>query len=328
MRRLSFCLLAVFTMLVPIAAAYPRGGTTTSTAGELTPGLVCSALRQSSTQASLDALSPKLGAVQERFVLTAIAGSATTSCPALTDRAIEVSTALIGRRLNGFVAPAAGAALLFEPGQAIPLGAQIGATTVPVKAYWTSISSGAPASYAVGLSSGGAYAPVGLSSPAATSQKVTVATGSAYRFRLAARQGAGTDTHTGPWGYARPFAAGIYDESSAGGITYRGAWQRQARPDSHGGAVRYTGAKGATVSFHFTGVAVAWIGPRYSSAGIADVSLDGAPAGSVNPSGSSDREVLWSRVWPTPATHTVTITFDPGSRGGSSIALDAFVVLA
>ena len=262
-------------------------------------------------------------------MLTAIAGSATTSCPALADRAIEVSTALIARRLNGFVAPAAGAALLFEPGQGDPARradrrdhrAGQGVLDVDLERH-------------AGELRGRALLRRRLRPGRALLARRHVAEGDRGDGRglsLPSRRAPGRrhrQSHR-PSRYARPFAAGIYDESSAGGITYRGAWRRGRPGPTPTAAPCATPARRARRSRSTSPASPSrGSGRATPRPGSPTSSLDGAPAGSVNPSGSSDREVLSRGVWPTPATHTVTITFDPGSRGGSSIALDAFVVLA
>ncbi len=119
-------------------------------------------------------------------------------------------------------------------------------------------------------------------------------------------------TYTGTWTHADPsasYTAGDYDSTES--------WSTQA---------------GATMSVTFTGTAVQWIGPKNNNGGIADVSIDGTDAGTVDTyaaAGKSFQQVLFTKSGLAAGSHTLTITVTGNQNPASSadtVVVDAINV--
>jgi beta-galactosidase GanA len=119
-------------------------------------------------------------------------------------------------------------------------------------------------------------------------------------------------TYAGSWTHAGPsvsYTAGDYDSTES--------WSTQA---------------GASVSVPFTGTAVQWIGPKNTNGGIADVAIDGVPAGTVDTyaaAGKEFQQVLFTANSLSAGRHTLTITVtgtqNPASSAGT-VVIDAINV--
>ncbi|HEY1639638.1 MAG TPA: beta-galactosidase, partial [Streptosporangiaceae bacterium] len=119
-------------------------------------------------------------------------------------------------------------------------------------------------------------------------------------------------TYAGTWTHADPsasYTAGDYDSTES--------WSTQA---------------GATMSVTFTGTAVQWIAPKNNNGGIADVSIDGTDAGTVDTyaaAGKSFQQVLFTKSGLTAGSHTLTITVTGTQNAASSadtVVVDAINV--
>ena len=121
-----------------------------------------------------------------------------------------------------------------------------------------------------------------------------------------ALQYAGTWTHAG---LSAGYTTGDYDGTES--------WSQQA---------------GASMSVQFTGTAAAWIGPKNTNGGIADVYLDGSLAGTVDtysPAGKLFQQVLFSKTGLAAGSHTLQIvatgTENPASSA-DTVVVDAINV--
>jgi peptidoglycan/xylan/chitin deacetylase (PgdA/CDA1 family) len=113
-------------------------------------------------------------------------------------------------------------------------------------------------------------------------------------------------------------------------FAYTGAWRVCAgcRPDASGRAFHYTGTRGATLRLTFTGTGAVLYGLKQRAGGIAAVTLDGRPAGSVN---LASTKPAITAVYVSPAVrqgvHVLTLTVTGRSTGrGRTIGIDRAVV--
>jgi hypothetical protein len=138
---------------------------------------------------------------------------------------------------------------------------------------------------------------------------VHVAAGKAYRFRVAAIDGAGNESKrvtTGSVSLALTPAANA-------AIKYTGVWTTE-------GKLR-KGAAGSSLSFSFTGRMLAWIAPTASTYGSAQITIDGKAHGAVTLYEAKDPGRIihvWS--WPKSGAHTLHI-----KAGTLPIAVESFV---
>ena len=118
-----------------------------------------------------------------------------------------------------------------------------------------------------------------------------------------------------------------YQETSPK-ATYRGIWRSLRTTSASAGRERYATRRGASVSFRFTGRAVAIVAPKGSSRGSAKLYVDGVYKGTVNFHRSSwtPRIVVAARSWTTAGTHTIKLVA-LGTAGHPRIDVDAFLVI-
>ncbi len=204
-------------------------------------------------------------------------------------------------------------------------GAAIGASGVPVRLSWTGVGTGI-SRYQVALSTnGGAYVVLALSAARSTSLVRAFRTGSTgYRIRVRAFDAAG---HASAWSYGPTFHLRLVQDSSSS-IAYSGTWRQVSSSSASGGTLRRTTRTGASASYTFTGRAIAWIAPKDSTGGVANVTLDGAIARSVSLSAStsSPRRIVFAQRWGSSGRHTIGIA-GAGTPGHPRVDVDAFVVL-
>jgi hypothetical protein len=94
-----------------------------------------------------------------------------------------------------------------------------------------------------------------------------------------------------------------------------------------GGALRST-ARGASMSWTFTGRSAALAASRTGVSGTATVYVDGAAAGTIDlrSAGTRNRQAVWARNWGASGTHTVKVVVT-GTAGRPGVVLDGLVVL-
>ena len=120
---------------------------------------------------------------------------------------------------------------------------------------------------------GGERSGVELSTERAQAARVTALAGARQQYLVRARA---CDGPTGAWVWGPAFALGIVPDTSPRLVAGHN-WSESALPGAQGGTVRFAVARGATMSFTFTGRAVSWIAPRRPSDGEAVVALGDAP---------------------------------------------------
>ncbi len=92
--------------------------------------------------------------------------------------------------------------------------------------------------------------------------------------------------------------------------------------------MKHAKTSGATAKLSFTGRNVAWVAPKSSTRGKADVYVDGAYVQTVDLYSSStlSRQVVFSQSWATSESHTLEVRV-LGTSGRPRVDIDAFVVL-
>lgn len=127
-----------------------------------------------------------------------------------------------------------------------------------------------------------------------------------YRLRVRAEDRAG---NWSGWVYGPTVRARMIQENSSI-FTYSGGWTRVSGPWL-GGYAETSPTAGATVTGTFSASSVAWVARRAPSHGTAEVSIDGALAGTVTLNNSNPwvtgRLVVFSKTWTRTGTHSISI---------------------
>lgn len=191
----------------------------------------------------------------------------------------------------------------------------------PVKVTWKASDNRGITGYELRYKvEGGSWKKVTLSSPTATSHQFTVATRTTINFAVAARDKAG---NWSDWKYSGWTTTRWFDESAAA-IDYSSGWKRYTNDATFKDDYKATRTAGASVSFTFTGKAVALSATKWDGAGTADVYLDGKYRGTVSFSSNTTdvRRIVKSYYWEKTGTHTLTFKVRSGW-----ISVDTFLVL-
>jgi len=209
-----------------------------------------------------------------------------------------------------------------EPISDFPRGKALGTTNVPVRISWTvTDESGITRTELERSTDGGAYA--ALSLPTTTSRLVTIklTPGHPYQFRTRATDGAG---NVSDWVVGPQFRLSV-TQSEDPQITYSVGWTTAPLTGSYGGTSTSSTTNGGTVTYTFTGRALAWIGSRGTPYGRAEVRVDGSLAATVNTRKSilQKHRILFAVVFGSAGTHTVEIRLIEARL----VHVDALVVL-
>ncbi|KRV50680.1 N-acetylmuramoyl-L-alanine amidase [Wenjunlia vitaminophila] len=110
--------------------------------------------------------------------------------------------------------------------------------------------------------------------------------------------------------------------------TRYGAWTTRSSSSYLGGKSYSSGSRGASLTWTFTGRAVAWVVSRASTSGQAYVYVDGTRVATVDLRSSTTmyRNAIWAKAWTTSATHTVKIVV-VGTSGRPTVTTDGIVYL-
>ena len=125
-------------------------------------------------------------------------------------------------------------------------------------------------------------------------------------------------------------------EETGPGVSAAGAWSLRGAETAafSGGSAGSADAAGATLTLDFTGTAVSWIGLKCSACGIANVSIDGVAAGTVDTAGPAApgspglaSTPVFGASGLAPGSHRLVITVTgTTSTGGAHVIVDAFDV--
>jgi N-acetylneuraminic acid mutarotase len=213
------------------------------------------------------------------------------------------------------------------PKPAIPSGATVQATSLPVRWSWAASDKGSGLCSTAAAQSldGSSFSTVSLGSATAKSLTGTLTpAGATYQLETRATDCTG---NVSSWMVGPLVSAQILSESDPS-ITYTGTWSTVADSNALGGQLMDSIQPGATATVQFMGRNIAWIAPRGPDAGAANVSVDGGSPVSVNlnKSGKQSRRVVFTRAWSTAGQHTLTITV-VGTSGHPHVRLDGFAVI-
>jgi subtilisin family serine protease len=164
----------------------------------------------------------------------------------------------------------------------------------------------------------GGWSEIPLATPSTQVALRRFAFGHDYVHRIVAADRAGNDiTKNGP--HLRPRAV---SERSG---TYGGRWGTTIGESAWGGRLRYASTRSASVSYRFTGRAIAWVGWRGPTRGSARVYVDGTYVTQINlrSSTTQGRLVVFARDWAAAGTHTIKVVV----LGTGRVDVDGFVVL-
>jgi N-acetylneuraminic acid mutarotase len=247
--------------------------------------------------------------VHEAFFLN---GSTTTTCKPLGDTTAPVVTK--------------------SPTQSLNANFALAATTVPVKIQWAATDSGGVAGYELEQSiNGGAFTPVAL--PSATAKTITpkLAAGNTYSFQVRAKDQAG---NLSAWEQGPTFKVNFLQESNSA-IGYTGTWSTQSITSASGGTLKYASAAGNSASLTSISNAlnIAWIAPKTTDRGKAEVRVDGTLASTVDLYSSTlqpRRSAFVKNSLDPAVAHTLEVGVlgtKNASSSGTRVDVDAFVVL-
>ena len=209
---------------------------------------------------------------------------------------------------------------------AFSVGSTLGSTTINTVVGWpaaTDDASGIRSYQLLQQSNGGAWSTVVSGTTARTSVRpLAFNVSKGFRVRAMDRGGNLSSVMTGPTILPR-----LYQEATSL-ATYTGTWSTASSTSASGGRVRYATRAGASVSFRFTGRAVALIAPKGPTRGSARIYVDNVYAGviSLRRSSTANKVVVFARSWPTTGAHTVKLVV-LGTSGHPRIDIDAFAIL-
>ena len=200
----------------------------------------------------------------------------------------------------------------------------LGGTAMPAVVTWSATDTGSGVgSYDVARSLDGAAFAVVATALTTPSLATSVAGGHSYRFEVRARDKAG---NISGWVAGPTFQPSLVQQTLTT-LTWAGAWTTVSNAAYSGGSERTTTAANASVSYTFTGRAIAVLASRDPTSGQFKVVIDGAYVVTTETMASShvDRAVVFSRTL-TYGTHTIKL-IAVGTAGRPTVAIDAFEVL-
>jgi hypothetical protein len=148
--------------------------------------------------------------------------------------------------------------------------------------------------------------------------------GTVHQYRARATSCTGERS---PWGWGAPFRLGAIPDGDAR-VEYTGHWTRRPLDGADGGAIHTSTIAGDSVSVSFAGRAVAWESVRRPAGGVAQVLVDGRPAGTVDlRSGAvQPRRLVFVQAWPRARAHILTVIVE-GTPGRPRVDVDGFLVI-
>jgi hypothetical protein len=264
-------------------------------------------------------------------IWTALVGSG----PLVTDQRYAGYPAITVHRLD---LPAARAALAaaVNPGDTTAptvsaptqrIDGQMTSQTVPVMESWSASDPSGIKAYSVlyTTNGGSSWTQVALPTATTTANRLALSIGQSYAFAVAAQDGANN------WsGYAigPTFKVDAQDDTSSA-VSCTGSWPRIAWTEAFGGYEVTSSAAGATCKFGpFTGRAVGFVAPFFSTSGQVKIYVDGTYQRTIDLYNASlyPRWVADSYWWTSSGSHTITVQV-VGTSGRPRVDVDAFAVL-
>jgi len=149
----------------------------------------------------------------------------------------------------------------------------------------------------------------------------SLALNGAYEFEVFARDAGGNETS-----FVFPVRVVRAQESTPAAV-YSAGWKTATSSTASNSGLRYATTIGRSVTFTFTGRAVALAGPKSSGRGTAQVFVDDVLVKTISEYSASTlaRRVVFSHAWPDAGEHTVRFVLaGPASRPRFDV--DAFLV--
>jgi len=205
-------------------------------------------------------------------------------------------------------------------------GSVLGSTGITARISWPAATDDLTgiAAYRVGAQANGGGWSTAVSSTPKRSTDRTVTFGTRYAFRVRARDGAGN------WGTdaVGPIVRASRLQQATSLATYSRHWSTSKSRSWSGGTDRFSARAGASVTFRFTGRAVAIVAPMGPSRGAFRLFIDGVAAGTVDlhRSTSKARVVVLAKTWSAIGAHTIRLVV-AGTKGHPRVDIDAFLVM-
>ncbi len=170
---------------------------------------------------------------------------------------------------------------------------------------------------------GGAWATASSSTTARTFDK-SLHIGTTYAFRVRPRDAA---LNWGDFATGAPVLPSVFQQTSSL-ATYAGTWKASSSSSASAGSTRYATKAGASVTFQFTGSAVAVVAPKGPSRGSFKLYVDGVLLGTYDTHRSSTqaRVVVAQKTWGTVGDHEIKLVVS-GTSGHPRVDVDAFLVM-
>jgi uncharacterized delta-60 repeat protein len=172
----------------------------------------------------------------------------------------------------------------------------------------------------------GAFTNVPLSPLTATTKTLSLSPNKTYQFRVRALDNNG---NWSAWKTASRFTVDLRQENGVGVSYPSGTWKAQSVSSASGGAVKYATTKDATARFTFRGRNVAWVAPKSTTRGQAEVWLDGVKLATVDlrSATAQARKLVFVKNGLNPSvTHKLEVKV-LGTPGRPRVDVDAFAVL-
>lgn len=190
---------------------------------------------------------------------------------------------------------------------------------------WSGTDAGAGiASYDVQRSyDGGTFTTI-ASATTAKSLNWTMNPGHTYRFRVRARDNAG---NVGSWSPSYTWYPGLTQQSSTA-LKWAGTWTSGSNSQNSGGSAKSSTSPGASVSYAFSGRAIAWVTTLRPDAGQVQVWVDNVLVKTVDTRADSAtyRRVVYSKYWSSYGAHTIKLVV-VGTADRPLATVDAFEVV-
>jgi len=198
--------------------------------------------------------------------------------------------------------------------------------TTPVEISWSGTDTGwGIAYYRLERSvADGAWTKVTIPSALAKSVVQSLTKDTSYRYRVRAFDKAG---NAGAWDYGATFTPRrTSDESTS--LSYTSGWKTVSDATAHGGVTHESRTGERSVSYTFSGRAIAWIAERGPTFGKARVYMDGVLISTVDTGQSTNqpRRLVFRKSWSSVGTHQIKIVVS-GTTGRPTISLDGFAIL-
>jgi hypothetical protein len=199
------------------------------------------------------------------------------------------------------------------------------ATKAPVLVTWEPTSGASAISkYQVQRRVSGVWNNLGGQPASDTDYDLNVNWGTAQKFRVRAKNSSGT---AGAWSTGPSFTPVRVDDRSSA-VSWSGSWTRKSDSSAVKGTTTMSKQAGASVTYKFTGRAIALVATKGPGRGKANIYVNGNLQATVDlyKSTKQSGRVVYSRSWAKSATRTVKVVV-AGTSGRPRVDIDAFLAI-